>query len=117
MEYRLKASGASALFTDPESLEKIRDILPNLPQLKTIVVAEEDEDRQAKRAHSVANNVDLLWFDDVISNSSVQYPVTDTSADDPGVIIFTSGKKETSNGNVPFHLIENLFGCRNYWPS
>ncbi|MBV8773075.1 MAG: AMP-binding protein, partial [Deltaproteobacteria bacterium] len=82
--YRLTNSAAKVLMLEPESLEKIAPIASQLPDLKHLIVAGGhggDELRPLSQA----------GFDDLLSRASEDFRLSKTGAEDPALLMYTSG--------------------------
>src|SRR6202045_3335054 len=79
LEFRLANSGAKAVVTDESGWEKLSKIRDRLPYLQDIYVTSEV-------AHAGAKS---FWSS--IEEASEEFTTADTSADDPAIIIYTSG--------------------------
>jgi acetyl-CoA synthetase len=79
LEFRLSNSGANAIVTDEGGWEKLAKIRGRLPDLRNVCVVGE-------RAPSGAKS---FWAS--IKAASPEFATVDTSADDPAMIIYTSG--------------------------
>jgi acetyl-CoA synthetase len=77
LRYRLSNSSARVLMLEPESLEKIDPIRNELPDLKHVIVA--------------GGKHGGLGFDDLISNASEDFTTPRSSAEDPVLLMYTSG--------------------------
>eukprot|EP00026_Physarum_polycephalum_P003357 Phypoly_transcript_03367.p1 GENE.Phypoly_transcript_03367~~Phypoly_transcript_03367.p1 ORF type:complete len:622 (+),score=98.47 Phypoly_transcript_03367:532-2397(+) len=98
IEYRLKACSASAIITDTAGLKKIMEVKANLPDLKLIVVT--GKDVPAELPEGVHGYHDLLW-----KHAKKEWEVVKTKADDPAIIIFTSGTTGNPKGCVHAHRV------------
>lgn len=109
LEYRLGNSGAKAIVTDSDNLEKILDIRANVPSLETVIIAGE----------VIANGTIGFW--DSIHQASTKLEPVNTSADDPALIIYTSGTTGPPKGALHAHrtLLGHLPGVElphNFFP-
>ena len=80
LEYRLKASGASAVVTNAFGLSRLRSVLPALPDLRHVIVT--DDTPAAPR---------LVRLEELVREHSAVFEVAETGPDDPALMIFTSG--------------------------
>lgn len=92
--YRLADSGAAVVVTDVESLPKLIEIAPQLPDLKSIFCTE------------AAQGTQSLWAE-IAANPSLKTPAK-TDAEDPAVMIYTSGTTGPPKGVLHAHRF--LFG-------
>jgi len=93
LEYRLKDSGAKAVITDSDNIEKIISIKDNLPALKYIICTGPEIVK------------DTLSFTDLIDKGSSDFRIEKTKADDPAVIIYTSGTTGPPKGALHAHRV------------
>src|SRR5215475_13361880 len=75
LQFRLENSGAKAVVTDEGGFEKLAKIRDRLPDLKSIYVIGE-----------TAAGAKSFWGE--IDKASGDFPVADTSCDDPAIIIY-----------------------------
>lgn len=94
LRYRLADSGAAALITDRESLPKIAALRDRLPDLKLVLVADEDRD-----------GADWEAFAPALAAASDRFTPVDTLADDPAIIIYTSGTTGPPKGALHAHRV------------
>jgi acetyl-CoA synthetase len=99
LQYRLANSGAVALVTDKQSLDKIADIRAALPELKTVYCIDVD----AESAIADATGVQPFW--PALQAESDAFTPIDTAADDPAVIIYTSGTTGKPKGALHAHRV------------
>ena len=92
LQFRLQNSGAKAVVTDEGGFEKLSKIRDRLPDLTTIYVTG-DAPAGAKS----------LWRE--IERASDNFPVVDTSCDDPAIIIYTSGTTGNPKGALHAHRV------------
>ena len=96
VEHRLSASGAKVLVTTPGGRETASRIRDRLPELRTIVVAGNDVERGAGDAVSFSG----------LENGHSDRPVAiETRADDPALMIFTSGTTGPPKGALHGHRV------------
>src|SRR5271170_4696423 len=79
LEFRLSNSGAKAIVTDQTGWEKLTKIRDRLPELRNVYVIGDG-------AHHGARP---FWPS--LQAASAEFSAVDTSADDPALIIYTSG--------------------------
>ncbi len=109
LAYRLSNSQAKALVTDGNNLDKVLEIWPELPQLKTILVTGGDKTDK------------ILDFWDTLEMGSAEFHPAKTRADDPALIIYTSGTTGPPKGALHAHrtLLGHLPGVEfphNFFP-
>ncbi|MDQ0137472.1 acetyl-CoA synthetase [Neorhizobium galegae] len=80
LEYRLKASGATAIVTNPFGLSRLADLREKLPDLRHVIVT-----------GGMPAGENLLALDALIAAHPPVFEVADTGLDDPALMIFTSG--------------------------
>ncbi|TKC80377.1 AMP-dependent synthetase [Trinickia terrae] len=99
LQYRLSNSGAVALVTNKQGLEKIAAIRAELPELKSIYCIDADSADPAPGA----SGVHAFW--PALQGESDMFEPVDTSADDPAVIIYTSGTTGKPKGALHGHRV------------
>ncbi|MBW6423812.1 AMP-binding protein [Rhizobium sp. XQZ8] len=80
LEYRLKASGATAIVTNAFGLSRLADLRDKLPELRHVIAT----------GHGLAEET-ALSFDDLVASHPPLFDVAETGPDDPALMIFTSG--------------------------
>ena len=90
---RLADSGAQVLITKQGLLRRIREILPELPALKTVLVVdlEDDEDEQIRS------------YPKLLAGKSADFTVQPTALDTPSVLHYTSGSTGKPKGVLHVH--------------
>lgn len=92
LEYRLGACGARALVTDAASLPKIAAIRDRLPDLQTVFCID-------------GAGEGAIDFHASLDRASDRFTPVDTAADDPAIIIFTSGTTGQPKGALHAHRV------------
>jgi long-chain acyl-CoA synthetase len=109
LEYGLADSGAKVAIVDPEKLERIREHLPKLTQLKTIIVARGGEDEGDPTIVSMEKLIGPAksWA----SLPDVSAPEADVQPDDDATIMYTSGTTGKPKGALATHraIVSNVF--------
>ena len=109
LEYGLADSGAKVAIVDPEKLERIREHLPKLTQLKTILVARGGEDEGDPRIVSLEKLIGPArsWA----NLPDTAPPEADVGPDDDATIMYTSGTTGKPKGALATHraIISNVF--------
>ncbi|WP_105431204.1 AMP-binding protein [Neorhizobium sp. T6_25] len=80
LEYRLKASGATAIVTNPFGLSRLAGLRGKLPDLRHVIVTGDTPAGDG-----------LLALDALIAAYPPLFEAVDTGPDDPALMIFTSG--------------------------
>lgn len=109
LEYGLSDSGAKVAIVDPEKLERIREHLPKLAQLKHVLVARGGEDEADPRIVSLEKLIGSAksWA----NLASIPMPDADVGPDDDATIMYTSGTTGKPKGALATHrgIASNVF--------
>jgi len=100
LEYRLANSQARVAIVDPQSQPNITPIRANLTGLAHVIGA------------AGAHGDDLLDYDAIVAAASPRFEAATTNADDPAMIVYTSGTTGPPKGALMPHrcLLGNLPG-------
>ncbi len=82
--YRLTNSAAKVLMLEPESIEKIAPIRDRLPDLKHLVIA-------GGKSSDTLGPISQTGFDELVSQASDNFAMSQTNAEDPALLMYTSG--------------------------
>jgi len=93
LEYRLNDSGARAVISNAQGVEKLVDLRPKLAASPLIV--------------SIDDRVDgrVLAWQDLIDNAASTHRLVDTLAEDPAIIVYTSGTTGNPKGVLYAHRV------------
>jgi long-chain acyl-CoA synthetase len=109
LEYGLSDSGAKVAIVDPEKLERIREHLPKLKQLQTIIVARGGEDEADPSIVSLEKLIGTArsWA----KLPDIAMPEADIVPEDDATIMYTSGTTGKPKGALATHrgIISNVF--------
>ncbi len=80
LQFRLTDSGTKLLITEAAQLEKLWEVRPSCPELETIIVV-----------GLTGEATGLVSYDRALAAASDDFRTADTAADDPALIVYTSG--------------------------
>jgi len=109
VEYRLHSSGAKLVVTDVDNLPKILEIRDSLPELKGIIVVG-------------GRGREETWdFHNLMAQGSRHFQPVPTRAEDPALIVYTSGTTGPPKGALHAHRlllaeVVNLSFSLNFFP-
>ena len=92
LSYRLANSGAAALITNARGAERIAEIRKDLPALKLVLSLDGPCDG-------------ALAFADLLAKAAPDFAPVDTSADDPAMMVYTSGTTGQPKGALHGHRV------------
>jgi acetyl-CoA synthetase len=92
LSYRLENSGAAALITDARGAQRIAEIRKDLPALKLVLSLD-------------GAGEGALAFTDLLAKASPEFAPVDTSADDPAMMVYTSGTTGQPKGALHGHRV------------
>jgi long-chain acyl-CoA synthetase len=101
LRYGLRDSGSSLLFVDEERLERVYELIDELPDLATIVVLGDPARSVTHRAHA---RVAIVTFEEFLGEiDQTTPPDLDLFADDDATMFYTSGTTGRPKGAVGSH--------------
>lgn len=92
LAYRLANSGAAALITNARGAERVAEIRKSLPALKLVISLDGESDN-------------ALAFTGLLAIASSNFAPVDTSADDPAMMVYTSGTTGQPKGALHGHRV------------
>ena len=93
LEYRLRSAGVRVVVTDAMSVDRLLEVRGKLPELTHIISAD-----------TLGRN-DVLDYGPLIGGESEQFDPVATAAEDPALLIFTSGTTGPPKGALHAHRI------------
>jgi len=93
LAWRLGNSGAKIVITDGANVAKVREIRERLPELQAIIVTDPDGDAGDHE----------FWS--LLERGADSFTPVDTAAEDPALIIFTSGTTGPAKGALHAHRV------------
>jgi len=95
LRYRLADSGARVLFTDSEHVDRALEIRNDLPELRHVVLCD--------RAPAQSRDRRLETFADLLARAGDGADMVRTRAEDPALLIYTSGTSGPPKGALHAH--------------
>src|SRR5665647_927058 len=92
LSYRLQNSGAAALITNAQGVGRIAEIRSELPDLKLVLSLDGEGDG-------------ALDFAATLARASSDFTAVDTAADDPAMMVYTSGTTGQPKGALHGHRV------------
>lgn len=116
--YRVTHAEARVMVIYEEGLERLGDLVYDLPSLAAVIVVDGNRDAGVRTRGSGPR---FLSFEDAIRDASPSLRALDTYATDPALLLYTSGTTGNPKGVLHMHqwVIGNLPGFRfshNFYP-
>jgi len=92
LSYRLQNSGAAALITNAQGVARVAEIRKDLPDLELVLSLDGADDG-------------VLGFAAALARASSDFTAVDTSADDPAMMVYTSGTTGQPKGALHGHRV------------
>jgi acetyl-CoA synthetase len=102
LEYRLSNSGAVGLVTNPENLPKIAAIRARLPELKHVILVQDDSSHSRPGSKALPEPATHAYWS-LVARGQTQFRNVPTSAEDPAFLIYTSGTTGQPKGALHAH--------------
>jgi acetyl-CoA synthetase len=99
LSFRLADSGATALITDAAQIARVEGLLPDLPDLRTVLCLGAGSTAAGDPGQRI-----VAW-DAAMAAASDQRAPADTGPDDPALIIYTSGTTGKPKGALHGHRV------------
>ena len=92
LSYRLQNSGAEALITDAQGLAKLAEVRGEVPELACVLSVDGAGDG-------------ALALENALARASADFTPVDTAADDPALMVYTSGTTGPPKGALHAHRV------------
>ena len=92
LSYRLQNSGAKALITDAQGLAKLAEVRGEVPELACVLSVDGAGDG-------------ALALENALARASADFTPVDTAADDPALMVYTSGTTGPPKGALHAHRV------------
>ncbi|PXW72199.1 acetyl-CoA synthetase [Loktanella sp. PT4BL] len=92
LRHRLRDSGTTTIITNSENTQKILNLMPQLPDLRTVISVD-------------GKNTQTTDFQTLCDAQSTDFTPHPTKADDPAILIYTSGTTGAPKGALHAHRV------------